>query len=191
MLPGTAVAADMSERIPFIIKQQKGGQRYAFSTSKFFDWSPSLLLANLQEEDLRLVVHGPAGTSGGIVKCFCSAMDGHYDHKREHAEKHNQMTWKRADKSKQFEIWDFIFHRDDNSSCWLHPNFGDNKVEYGEGTAVAAISGWKLQQPTSGPGCSGWKFFKYYKTTRVDKILKLDRSKNIIKTRDAGEWMAP
>ena len=186
----------MSERIPFIIKQEKGRESYAFSTSKFFDWGPALLLANLQEEDLRLVVHGPAGTSGGIVKCSCSAMDGHYDHKREKAEKHNLMTWKHttavaADKSKRHHVWDFIFHRDDNSSCWLHPNFGDNKVEYGEGTSQGDISGWKLQPPTSGPGGSGWKLFKYYKTARVDKPLKLDRSKNLIKKRDAGEWMAP
>ena len=190
MLPKTAVATDVSERIPFIIKQEKGRGNYAFSTSKFFDWGPALLLANLQEEDLRLVVHGPAGTSGGIVTCSCSAMDGHYDHKRERAEKHQLMIWTRADKSKLFEIWDFIFHRDDNSSCWLHPKFGDNKVEYGEGP-WPNISGWKLQEPTSGPGGSGWKLFKYYKTARVDKPLKMDRSKNSIKKRDAGEWMPP
>ena len=111
----------------------------------FFAWGPVLLLANLKDEDLRKVVHGPAGTSGGIVKCSCSAIAEHYDHKREKAETHYLMTWKHttavaADKSKRHHVWDFIFHRDDNSSCWLHPNFGDNKVEYGEGAAVAAIS---------------------------------------------------
>ena len=100
-----------------ILKLEGGGPSYAFSTTKFFEWDPSLLLANLREDHLRLVVNGPEGNSGGIVKCFCFAMDGHYDNKREHAETNNQVTWRRADKSKHFEIWDFIFHRDDNSSC--------------------------------------------------------------------------
>ena len=186
----------MPLQIPFIVKKEKGGEAYAFSTSKSFAWGPVLLLANLKDEDLRKVVHGPAGTSGGIVGCSCSAIAEHYDHKREKAETHNLMTWKHttavaADKSKRHHVWDFIFHRDDNSSCWLHPNFGDNKVEYGEGTSQGDISGWKLQPPTSGPGGSGWKLFKYYKTVRADSLLKLDRNKNNIKQRDAGEFMPP
>ena len=48
-----------------------------------------------------------------------------------------------------------------------------------------------MHAPTSGPGGSGWKFFKYYKTARADSWLKLDRSKNNIKKRDAGEFMPP
>jgi len=82
-LQETAVAADMPLQIPFIVKKEKGGEAYAFSTTICFAWGPVLLLANLKEDDLRKVVHGPAGTSGGIVKCCCSAMDKNYGHKRE------------------------------------------------------------------------------------------------------------
>ena len=84
-LQETAIAADMPLQIPFIVKKEKG-EAYAFSTTKLFSWGLVLLLANLKEEDLRKVVHGPAGTSGGIDKCCCSAMDKIYDHKREKAE---------------------------------------------------------------------------------------------------------
>jgi len=102
------------------------------------------------------------------------------------------MTWQRADKSKQLEIWDFVFHRDDKSSFWLHPSLGDNKVEYGEGAFQnPSWSGVRLQAPTSGPGGSGWKIFKYYKTERVDSWLKLDKNKNSIKKREAGEFTPP
>ena len=114
-------------------------------------------------------------------------MEGHYDHKREHAERRNKATWK--PQSERHLIWDFIFHRADNSSCWLHPNWGDNSVAYGEdavaGTAVAAI-----QPPSSGRGGSGWKFFKYYKDARLTRTSKLDRNKNRIKKQDTGERMA-
>ena len=74
------------EQIPFIIKKTAGGEAYDFSTRMFFEWSPELMLANLDDDDLRKVVHGPKGKSGGIVKCCCSAMDNNYDHKRATAE---------------------------------------------------------------------------------------------------------
>ena len=145
--------------------------------------------ANLDKDDLRKVVHGPKGKSGGIVKCCCSAMDNNYDHKRAIAEKSGVMTWQRADQSKPHETWDFVCHRDDNSSCWLHPNFGDGKVAYGEGACPNLhSSGVRLHAPTSGPGGSGYKLFKYYKEARVDALLKFDKSKNTLKRkRDAGE----
>ena len=86
-LQQTAVAADRPEWIPFIVKKATGGEAYAFSKGMFFDWSPELMLANLDKDDLRKVVHGPKGKSGGIVKCCCSAMDNNYDHKRAKADK--------------------------------------------------------------------------------------------------------
>ena len=192
-LQQTAVAADRPERIPFIVKKATGGEAYAFSKGMFFDWSPELMLANLDKDDLRKVVHGPKGKSGGIVKCCCSAMDNNYDHGRATAAKLCVMTWQRADKSKPHETWDFVCHRDDNSSCWLHPNFGDGKVAYGEGACPNLhSSGVRLHAPTSGPGGSGYKLFKYYKEARVDEWLKFDKSKNTIKRkRDAGEVMPP
>ena len=45
-----------------------------------------------------------------------------------------------------------------------------------------------MHAPTSGPGGSGYKLFKYYKEARVDALLKFDKSKNTLKRkRDAGE----
>ena len=176
-----------SERIPTILKPEGGGPSYFFSTTHSVEWNVSLLLANLRDDHLRLVVNGPEDNSGGIVKCSCSAMEQNYDHKREHAERRKKASWK--PQSTEHLIWDFIFERADKTSCWLHPNWGDNNVAYGEnpvaGTAVAAI-----QPPSTGRGGSGWKFFKFYKDARVTAVLKLDRDKNQIKKRDTGEWMA-
>ena len=128
-----------------------------------------MLLANLWDDHMRLVVNGPEDNSGGVVKCSCSAMEQNYDHKREHAETRNKASWK--PQSTEHVIWDFIFERADNSSCWLHPNWGNNNVARGEnavgGTAVAAI-----QPPSAGRGGSGPKLFKYFKDARQTAVLK-------------------
>ena len=125
-----------------------------------------------------MVVIGPDGNGGGIVKCSCSAIEQHYDHKREHAEKRGKASWK--PQSEEHVIWDFIFERADDSSFWLHPNWGNNNVAYGENTVVARAA---IQPPPTGRGGSGPKFFKCYKDLRLSKQLKFDKNKNEVKKR--------
>jgi hypothetical protein len=80
--------------------------------------------------------------------------------------------------SRALQIWDFVMVRSDGSSCWLHPNWGDNNVAYGEITAVQQTV---IQPPSCGRGGSGPKCFKFYKDVRVDKPLKFDKNKNEVK----------
>ena len=144
-----------------------------------------MMLSNLRDEDLRFVVNGPDGNGGGIVKCSCSALERHYDHKREHAEKHRNASWK--PQSQEHVIWDFIFVRADDSSFWLHPNWGNNDVAYGECTVDTRAV---IQPPPTGRGGSGPKFFKYYKDLRVCRKLKFAKDKNEVKKRDAQTAVA-
>ena len=179
-------SSEMSEQIPPILKPEGGGPNYEFrSDGQLNPWHYTWMLSNLRDDDMRLVVDGPDGRGGGIVKCSCEST-GHYDHKREHAEQRGSASWK--PQSDEHSIWDFVLVRADNSSCWLHPNWGDNNVAYGEITAVQQTV---IQPPSSGRGDSGLKFYKYYKEVRVDRQLKFNKNKNEVKwKRDAQTAVA-
>ena len=168
---------DKAEKIPLLFKPQGSGPNYDFRRDgQNFTWHFSLMLSNLRDDHLRLVVDGPNGTGGHIVKCSCQ-ITADYDHKREFAEKNGHATWR--PQSTKHSQWDFVLVRADQSSCWLHPNWGDNKVAYGEITADAAVE--VIQPPSTGRGGSGPKLFTYFKNSRVDQVLRFDRSKNEVK----------
>ena len=97
---------------------------------------------------------------------------GHYDHKREHAETRGSASWK--PQSDAHMIWDFVIVRSDGLSCWLHPSLNKGHVGYGEMTAGPQTV---IQQPSSGRGGSGHKLFKYYREVRADKWLKFNKNK--------------
>ena len=44
-------------------------------------------------------------------------------------------------------VWDFVVLRDDGTVAGLHPNYGDNKIEYYEGVPEE-----DMEIPTSGKG---------------------------------------
>ena len=167
-----------------VLKPPGGVQDYSFSDTDSFQWSAKWLLCNLKDEDLEAIVTGPAGRGRGIVKAVCSKVDnassdgGHYDHKRETAEKHGP-TWKCVNKpDSDHDIWDFVITRDDFTSFWLHPNWGDNIVHCGEVRADVV----KLQPPPTGRGGSGkGQVYKHFKEARTDCKLKFDKAKNELK----------
>ena len=69
----------------------------------------------------------------------------------------------------------FVFTRDDGTSFWLHPNWRDNKVEYGE----CSRSSLRVQPPPSGRGGSGHgQVYKGFKNARKEADLKFDKNKN-------------
>ena len=76
-------------------------------------------------------------------------------------------------------IWDFIIERADQSACWLHPNFSNNAVAYGELGDQAARAP-PLVAPPSGPGGSqGHGTYRWYKDAKTQQKLNFDKSKNI------------
>ena len=76
------------------------------------------------------------------------------------------------------DIWDFVITRDDFTSFWLHPNWGDNTVPSGEVRA----DGVKLQPPPTGRGGSGkGQVYKHFKQARTEGNLKFDKRKNEIR----------
>ena len=104
---------------------------------------------------------------------------GHYDHKRETAQKHGEATWSFQGKpSKDKEVWDFVLTRDDNTSFWLHPNWSDSKVHYGE---VRQGPRELVQPPPSGIGGSGKGVYKEKKFARDDDQVRFDKNKNELK----------
>ena len=173
------------EIIPVVLKPPGGGPDYSYSDTESVQWCAKWMLCNLNDKDLAQVVSGPQGRGRGIVKAVLSKVDnassdgGHYDHKREHAERHGKATWKYLSKPESdHDIWDFVITRDDFTSFWLHPNWSSNVVDYGEVRAAVV----KLQPPPSGRGGSGrGQVYKHFKEARKDCQLKFDKAKNELK----------
>ena len=118
--------SNTTENIPKVVKHD--GEWYTFGNdhtgSQIMNtWSFLWMLNNLQDEDMKLVVDGPSGQSGGIIKCFA------YDARR-------RSSSPIAVAADEQLIWDFVLVRSDKSACWLHPNVNDITVEYGELTSM-------------------------------------------------------
>jgi hypothetical protein len=169
--------------MPFCIHPK--GQNYSFSHTETIQWCAGWFLSNLRDQDIDKVVQGPSGRGRGITKVVLSNCDnapgvaGQYDHKREAGQKHGHATWKYEGKlENRLHQWDFVITRDDGSSCWLHPNWSNIDVDYGEVLANAV----KLEPPASGRGGSnGRGTYRHYREARTEEKLKLDRNKNTVK----------
>ena len=166
------------EQIPWLVRFDGGGEHYDFDDTQTFNWNFKWMLHNLRDEDIATVADGPAGNSGGIVSCKLVRTQ-HYDHKREHAEKHSKSNWTRIAGEVHYYIWDFFVDRADGSTCWLHPE-ANGDVQYGE----AEVQEIPIQAPWGvGPGGSwGPGTYKYFRDFRTKTKLKFARNKCEIQT---------
>ena len=115
----------------------------------------------------------------------------HYDHLRSHAQVHGYSTHQHRGKPKiALDDWDFVFTRADMTRFWLHPQWGDNLVRYGE-VRESAVS---LEPPPRGRGVAALpgegQVYKHYKFARTEDKLKLDREKNEVKGKQRPEVIA-
>ena len=155
------------------------------------------MIASLYDEHITSVVGGLDGRGRGIVSAAVSqtanAPDAgpNYDHKREHAERDGTVSWQLQDKpQRDHYIWDFVFTRDDGTRFWLHPNWSDSKVAYGE----CSRSGDRLEPPPSGRGGSGHgQVYKMFKNARKYMDVRFDKNKKALRgqTRANARALAP
>ena len=89
---------------------------------KEYDWRD--LIAQLRDEDVRRVVEGPGGRSGGIVGCEISVRPNSYDHLR-----HKKMKEEGTDMGHMLPMWDFVVHRADGTGMRLHPRRAETWVD--------------------------------------------------------------
>ena len=139
------------------------------------------MIVNLDDAHIRRAVGGIEDRGRGIVRAafskIANAPDAgpHYDHKRHQAERQGAASWQiESNPQSDHDIWDFVFDRNDGTSFWLHPNWGNGKVEYGECDGSAH----RVRPPASGRGGSGDGMYKGYKNARKDADFKFDKTKN-------------
>ena len=75
------------------------------------------MVAQLDQESMEFVVHGPKYRSGGLIGCEFRPRVGSYAHDMHFMLDHAR----RPENNKQLEGWDICMLRDDNSVVRLHP----------------------------------------------------------------------
>ncbi len=97
------------------------GMQYQFDESIKHPWCWQEMVAQLDDESMRVVVEGPgdaANRSRGLTRCMIQQSDV-YDHKRHFAAR---------DSNEHLKVWNFVLVRDDGNMVALHPNFSNTKV---------------------------------------------------------------
>ena len=129
------------------------------------------MVKQLLDDDIKIVVNGPDGTSGGLTHCSFSERPNSYDHPE-----HNRLMKagvKPASQSRR-SIWDFVLHREDGTSIRLHPEWKGTKVPTFDGCGHKE----PVPLPKEGPGgTNGRGTFKSYKQGSNKHTLHFDMSK--------------
>ena len=143
---------------------------WSFDETKLGQWSWLEMVAQLDDESMKVAVEGEQGRSRGLIGCELLPRPGSYDHKR-----HHQLKMAgRPERSKQLSVWDFVLRRDDGSALRLHPQWGTPKVE------TYALEGHDppVQPPVAGLGGSdGPGTYRHFKDQGTQMFLRFDASK--------------
>ena len=128
------------------------------------------MVAQLDEESMRIVVNGREGRSGGLVNCSIGPVKETYDHKRQH-----KLADAKKDVSKiRLPILYFQLMRYDGTKVRLHPERSTTKFD---GHEMTDAPGPKDPPPqglgkSSGPGC-----YKSFKLHERKLPLRVDASR--------------
>ncbi len=111
------------ESVPQIVHPP--GMDYRFDENITHPWCWQEMVAQLDDESMRVVVEGPGGAanrSRGLTRCMIQQSDV-YDHKRHFAARDSN-----EQEQRDFKVWNFVLVRDDGTMVALHPNFSNTKV---------------------------------------------------------------
>ena len=98
------------------------GTEFSFDESVFTEWKWQEMVAQLDDDSMRVVVNGQINFSRGLVGCSLQ-QSGIHDQKRHHAQRQLGIR-----KFATLYEWYFVLERDDGSSVALHPNHKNTKV---------------------------------------------------------------
>ena len=140
------------------------GPEWEFDRTKEIPWDWKEMVAQLRDQDLRLVVQGPEGRSRGLVGCDVWPRPNSYDHLRQRV----------LGSPHKLPCWDFVLHRDDGTGIRLHPRRTANKVETFEvaGHPEPVQTPWNGLGRSDGPGTVRW-----YKTIDRGTPVRFDGAK--------------
>ena len=150
------------------------GMDYTF-TSVMEHWHWHDMIAQLQLEDMRQVVEGPQGRSGGLVGCTFAQRPNSYDHKRHHQLRQQARSGGAQPPAAKLPVWDFVVHRQDGTAIRLHPEWSKPNVE-----AYDASEGHEeeVQPPRAGLGRSdGRGTYSHYKAVGCQLRFTFDTAK--------------
>ena len=134
-------------------------------------WSWLDMVKQLADEDIKFVVNGPDGTSGGLTHCSFAHRPNSYDHKSHHRLKVAGVS---PELQSRLPTWDFVLHRADGTSIRLHPSWKGTHVESYDGPGHLE----PVPLPKAGPGASeGRGTYKHYKMLGNQRTLRFDPSK--------------
>ena len=145
------------------------GTSYSFNTDNMLEWRWQDMVAQLVDEDVRLVVEGRDGRGRGLVSCECAPRGNSYDHKR-------QAAMRAAGKKEvpKLPIWDFVLRRADGTGVRLHPQWTCKGVETSELEGPASPT----EPPKNGLGKSdGRGTFRKYVSIAAAGHFKFDFKK--------------
>jgi len=167
-----AFSNTLAEQVPEIVHE--GGTNYSFNMNIHKPWHWLEMVAQLDDESMRVVVEGSDNRSRGaeaqsrrpaLIACSIEQMDK-YDHRRHHAD-----MWKNV--PDMLKEWDFVVVRDDGTYCCLHPSWSKARADCKFGKPVK-----EHEIPASGLGGTGPAgTFKRLVGKGVDMGLRFDATK--------------
>ena len=89
----------------------------------------------------------------------------------------------------RYSEWDFVLKRDDGTFVLLHPTYSDTKISAKEYWPTEV---WGEDLPATGPGgTSGHGTFDHFKTKHIQRELRFDAKKLLLKDRAPQQYVVP
>ena len=121
------------------------------------------MIAHMTPQTRDLVVNGPEGRSGGLLRCAVSRRQNSYSHERCYAARAGQQLG--PDKAGQHQAqYDFVVYRADGSAVRFHPDWSKPEFPIYDDTPHAA----PVRPPPTGWGGKGGGWHKHFR--ELDKM---------------------
>ena len=165
---------DRPAKMPTIF-HDKGTSYWFSATTVTEEWWWMEMVAQLRDDDIRLVVTGgPNGRGRGLVSCECAPRPNSYDHKRQHKAVQQCSANGERPPTVKMPVWDFVLNRDDGTGIRLHPQWSDRSLE----TIELGGHAEPIEIPRKGLGKSdGRGTFKKFKALGMTGSVRFDPSK--------------
>jgi hypothetical protein len=155
-------------RVPTVHWNQ--GPGFTFDWTMPLNWFWQELIAQLDDESMKIVVEGEKRKSHGLIGCEIMIRPNSYDHKI--AVQESAVAQENRDET--LCVWDFIITRFDGSKIRLHPQRITPDVETfsAEGPTEQVPLPKKGHGQSDGPGT-----FRHFVNTQTQGNLKFDPKK--------------
>ena len=132
---------------------------FSFKPGERVTWSWHEMIAHMTPQTRDLVVNGPEGRSGGLLRCAVSRRQNSYSHQRCYAARAGQQLGPQKAGQHQAE-YDFVVYRADGSAVrfhpeWTRPEFAIYPLTPHEAPVRPPPTGWGGEREAAGTNTSG------------------------------------